>query len=187
MTYRYLTGLALAVTLVGAAAAQGPGPGGPGGPDGFGLLRFDANNDGKLTRVEFETGQKARFAKMDTDKDGVATRDEMRAAMKTMREEAKQARFKAVDTDGNGQLSQAELAAADAHEGPGRPHMGPGGRRDGGPDGPPGHRGDRLGRDSDGKLTFEEFAARGREAFDRADANKDGVVTIAELRARSPQ
>ena len=39
---------------------------------------------------------------------------------------------------------------------------------------------------TDGKLTFAEFAARGVEGFTRADANKDGTVTVAELQALRP-
>jgi Ca2+-binding EF-hand superfamily protein len=39
--------------------------------------------------------------------------------------------------------------------------------------------------DNDGKLTFAEFTAHPTEAFTRADTNKDGTVTIAELQARA--
>ena len=36
---------------------------------------------------------------------------------------------------------------------------------------------------ADGKITFSEFTSRPNEAFTRADSNKDGTVTIAELQA----
>ena len=39
---------------------------------------------------------------------------------------------------------------------------------------------------SDGKVSLTEFSARAVEGFNRADTNKDGVVTIAELQAARP-
>jgi Ca2+-binding EF-hand superfamily protein len=38
--------------------------------------------------------------------------------------------------------------------------------------------------DADGKITLTEFTARSNEAFARADTNKDGTVTIAEIQAK---
>ena len=75
--------------------------------------------------------------------------------------------------------------------GPRRGPPGAGGPRDGaGPqspsDGTGAPRVRRMGPadvNGDGKLSFEEFAARDVAAFERADADKNGVVTIAELRA----
>lgn len=185
---------AIAAGLAPAVSAQAPGgPHGPGhvgaghggpGPAGFGLLQFDANADGRLTRAEFDAAQKARFDEIDADKDGSATREEMRAAMKAGRDKAQKARFTALDTDRNGQLSESELKAA--------PEGGPRGRGPGGPRGGPGKgdhaQGERIGGDADkdGEFTFAEFTARPSEMFTRADANKDGVVTIAELQANAP-
>lgn len=188
----------------GARLSEGPGhpggpgrigraPGGPGfGPGGglFGLLQFDANADGKLTKAEFDAGQKALFADIDGDKDGVSTPEEREAGMKIRREKMEKARFNAIDTDKNGQISKAELAAAQDQGGPGlfaRVGRPPAKRPDrGGPDGRP----DRGGPDGDGprdaKLTFEEFAKRGQEAFTRADTDKNGTVTISELQALTP-
>ena len=170
--------LALAtLALAGAAAAQPPGPGpgrGPGGP--FGLLAMDTNGDGKLTRAEFDAGQRAHFAEIDTNKDGTATPEEFRKFHETKRAEMSKIRFDAIDKDKNGQLSQAELAAAKEDKA--------------GPDGPRGHHGrgrdhdvhGKRGGDDDAKpLSFTEFSARGLEGFTRADANKDGTVTITEL------
>jgi Ca2+-binding EF-hand superfamily protein len=264
---RRLLVLSSLLALAAGASAQipgpgfggGRGPGGPGGPGGgFGLLQFDTNADGKLTRAEFDAGQRKAFAEMDGNKDGSATPDEIRAGReaqaKTAREAAQKARFTEMDKDRNGQLSQAEFMAplqqaeadrAARKDGPGRdgPRMGggrgmrgpggPGGQGGpgmmfGGPDGPGrggppmmmggrGPRGDRggppgapgaqapqagaqaqaqgqsgrpmragpLDADNDGKLTFAEFTARANEAFTRADTNKDGTITIAELQANA--
>jgi hypothetical protein len=194
--------------LAGSATAQIPGPEGR----GFGLLQFDANADGKLTKAEFEAGQRARFNQLDGDKDGVATPEEMAAGFKAQAqaamESAKKQRFAELDKDKNGQLSQSEFLAADGQpdgrglrirlpfrDGPGPRLMDRG--PPGAPDAPGPGRGPReSGRkwalagppdaDGDSKLTFAEFSARGNEAFARADANKDGVVTIAELQASAP-
>lgn len=170
--------LALAtLALVGAAVAQPPGRG-PGGGGPFGLLAMDTNGDGKLTRAEFDAGQRAHFAEIDTNKDGKATPEEFRKFHDAKRAEMSKIRFDAADKDKNGQLSQAELA--DARDGKG------------GRDGMRGHHGRRgehgqRGGDDDAKpVSFTEFSARGIEAFTRADANKDGTVTISELQALKP-
>ncbi|MBI1365795.1 MAG: hypothetical protein GC153_07520 [Alphaproteobacteria bacterium] len=44
------------------------------------LMMGDANGDGKVTREEFEAREAARFAKLDTNKDGVLSPDELAAA-----------------------------------------------------------------------------------------------------------
>lgn len=183
-----LTAIVLALAAGSAAIAQQPSPPplkGGHGPGGFGLLEFDKNADGKLTKAEFEAGQRARFNEIDGNKDGFTTRDEMRALFEARQGNAGKERFAAFDTDKNGQLSESEFAAArERGPGPDGPRMRLGGP--GGPGGPDGFgRGGRLGpdADNDGKISFAEFSARGSEAFTRADANKDGTVTIAELQA----
>jgi Ca2+-binding EF-hand superfamily protein len=218
-----LSACAAALTLSGASYAQPPGGRGAGG---FGLLQFDTNADGKLTKAEFDAAQRARFNQIDANKDGSATPEEIRTGMETQmkanREAAQKGRFAELDKDKSGQISQSEfLAGIEARrgapdlprpDGAGRPGFGPrlvfglpggpfgdrgpgerrGPRPDGaqGPGGPPPQGGDQRAMragpgdaDGDGKITFAEFAARSSEAFARADANKDGTVTIAELQA----
>lgn len=174
-----LASLAIAGSAVAIAQPPGPGCGGA-----FGLLAMDANADGKLTRAEFDTAQRGQFARIDANKDGTATPEEFQAFHKAraaeMKAELSKARFAAADTDKNGQLSQAELAAA---------------RENGRDDGRRGHRGSHgKGRGDDTRrdgmdakpVSFADFSAGGIERFTRADANKDGTVTIAELQALRP-
>lgn len=203
MKFRLLAAAGLAL-VAGAAVAQPPGGGR--GPGGFGLLEFDANADGKLTKAEFDGAQRARFNRIDANKDGSATPEEFQAARKAeaeaRRAEMTKTRFTALDTDKNGQISQSEFAAGGpapgrdggmgprGHGGRGGPPMADGGPRGpGGPGAPSGAGPQRAGRqdaNTDGKVTFAEFSARGLEGFTRADANKDGIVTIAELQAMRP-
>jgi EF hand len=199
------------LALAGPATAQMHGPG---GLRGFGLLEFDANADGKLTKSELDAGIRARFNQIDGNRDGAATPEEIRVGMeaqaKEHREAAQKARFIELDKDKNGQISQIEfLAGAESRDGGLRMRDGRGPGpvlMFGGPGGPFGERGPRGPRgdaasppgapaadrplragpadaDGDGKLTFAEFSARTAEAFTRADGNKDGTVTIAELQA----
>ena len=204
MKYRIIAAATLAL-FAGAASAQPPGEDGPRGrgPGGFGLLEFDTNADGKLTKAEFDAAQRARFNKIDANKDGTATSEEFQTSRKAdaeaRRAEMSKVRFAALDTDKSGQISPAEFAAA----GPGRDgykghHRGDRDGRKGagpGPDGPRRASADgpdavkRAGpqdADRDGKVTFAEFSARGAEAFARADTNKDGTVTISELQTLRP-
>ncbi len=190
MKLRLIAATAALALVAGSAVAQPPAGGGHArghGPAGFGLLEFDANADGKLTKSEFDAGQRARFDKMDADKDGSITREErvahFKATAEARRAEATKARFAELDKDKNGQLSQSEFAAASVRadgKAPGRHHGGP---RMGGP-GKPGRI--SANADKDTTVTFADFSARGAEAFARADANKDGTVTIAELQAMKP-
>ena len=194
-----------------------------GASGGFGILQYDANADGKVTKAEMDAAARKAFADLDGNKDGFATPEEIRAGAeiqaKARREAMLKARFAEMDANKNGQLTEAEFLAAQNDRDGGR------GLRTAGPDGPGpammfmrGDRGPRLERgrrfagppgipggpaqgvqggqqgqlragpadaNGDGKLTFEEFAAQRNEAFARADTNKDGTVTLAELQARA--
>ncbi len=193
----HLLAVATLALAAGVASAQPPAPADPShghgrGPAGFGLLEFDANADGKLTKAEFDAAQRARFTKIDANKDGTATAEEFQMARKAegeaRRAEMTRTRFAALDTDKNGQVSQSEFAAGaprpDGYKGPRH------GGRGLGMSGRPGLDGAKLpGRrdaDADGRMTFAEFSGPGAEAFARADTNKDGTVTITELQAMKP-
>jgi len=134
------------VLATGALAQTTTAPPPPPAPGG-GMMRADANGDGTITRAEMIAEAEARFAAMDTDRDGKVTateRDAARDARRAQwrggqagraggggmrgdpdrvvtREETVQragARFDRLDTNHDGRLDAAEIAA-------GRPMRGP--------------------------------------------------------------
>jgi len=149
-----------AVAGLAARAPQGPGPGGrgifPGSPV---FAALDADGDGAISPAEISASPKALLT---------------------------------LDRNRDGQLAQDELA----------PSFGRGGRRGGfGGEGREGRegRGERsesassapddladtlmaFDRNTDGRLDRAEVPERFQGLFDRADANKDGVLTRDELR-----
>jgi Ca2+-binding EF-hand superfamily protein len=118
---------------------------GEGERKGDGFSRLDTNKDGVLTRDELEAKGAARIAasfdKLDRDKDGMVTQEEMREARTT-----RMAAFKA----------QAETRFREADQ------------------------------NSDGMLSKEETQTgmpRVAERFDKLDQNKDGQLSPDELRS----
>jgi hypothetical protein len=138
-----------------AAAAFALAPERPHGP----MAMFDANNDQILTLAELRQGAQTMFAKVDANKDGRATHEELRAH----------------------------------HEAMGKGHRGGhGGRGDYGdrggeggppPGGPPRGGPMEMDKDGDGALTLAEVEAGLGAHFAKADANRDGSVTQAEMDA----
>lgn len=209
MIRKFMTTVALGSLFVGGLAAShlafaqpGEGPGdGPRGPRAGLMAMADANKDGKLTKAELTAALEARFARLDVDKDGKLTAKDRDA----LRQQRLDARFAELDTNHDGQISKAEFAAGyqaraqmgeEAGKGP-RDH-GRGGPGDRGPgDHGPGDRGPGRGMmhggadgfggprdgDRDSTLTKAEFMARPLAMFDKADSNKDGVVTTDEMKA----
>jgi hypothetical protein len=162
-----------AVLMTGVAIAQ-PGGGAASAPRHS--LPGDTNGDGKVTRAELSASLDARFAALDTNHDGKITPEERAAA----REKRFDERFAKMDTDGNGQLSKEELKAAhDKGRGPGAGRSGKDGRM--GMHGR-GMNGPGMDGGRDGTVTRAEFMARPLAMFDKADADKDGVVTAEEAK-----
>ena len=82
-------------------------------------MKSDTDGDGRVSRAEAESSGAERsgkwFDKLDTNKDGYVTQDEMKQARDTrhqqhgdMKEKA-EARFKEADVNGDGQLSLDEV------------------------------------------------------------------------------
>ncbi len=128
-----------------------------------------------MTRADMTKNVDARFAAIDTNKDGVLTRDEIAAVQTKVLEQAQAARqqrmeaeFKKLDTDNNGSLSLAEFRLAAppvrASETPDAVLAG-------------------IDSNKDGRITADEYRAGPLATFDKADANNDGTITPEEVAA----
>ncbi|MFZ5746220.1 MAG: EF-hand domain-containing protein [Pseudomonadota bacterium] len=198
-----LAASALSATLLaGAAVAQDapptPAPGGPMGP-GMMMRLADANKDGVITRAELLAHADARFAKLDANKDGKLSPDELKAArpgggkpgkrkgarMAGPGDEMAARMFKMLDTDGDGQVSLAEHRAmaekqftmVDANKDGKIDQSEMQAMRDrrGAPPGDPMRPGGPDGpRGRGGPMEH-------RAMLDRVDANHDGVITREEM------
>lgn len=142
-----LTIMAGCMLATGAIAQTTTTTAPPPPPPGAGMMRADANGDGTITRAEMIAEAEARFAAMDTDKDGKVTAAEREAARSAMRgqwrggaggrdgaggmrgdpdrvltreETVRRAgvRFDRLDANHDGKLDAAEIAAARPMRGP---------------------------------------------------------------------
>jgi hypothetical protein len=137
-----------------------------------------------LTRAEAVAKAEARFARADANRDGFVTPEEASARREAARPagEPRDPRgdaFARLDANRDGQLSREEFEARGAMRGP----RGEGFRGHGRHGGFGGRGLERLDADHDGRVSLAEARAKALEAFDRADANRDGVVTPEERHA----
>ncbi len=142
----------IGVALVGPTAAQtAPAPKG------------DADGDGVITRDEAMAQADARFDRLDTNKDGKLTPDELRPRGRM---------------DGAGMAPPPPPPPADGAAPP-PPPPGPGmaGRGFGE------RMFARLDTNGDGVVDREEFRAQAARRFDRMDTNKDGKIDATERQA----
>ena len=124
-----------------------------------------------VPRTDFIQTMDAEFGKMDADKNKVVTKAEveqsLRAAAALQARARVRALFNALDSDKNGQLSAGEFDAMAAV--PPAPNANP-----------------VLAEadlDKDGRITLVEYRTEKLANFDRMDADKDGIVSIAEMKA----
>lgn len=152
MTNRFRIGLAAgaAAALLGGGAALYANTGGMRGP----MARFDSDGNGAITLAEARAGAAKMFAGADSNKDGRATVDEIRAF--------------------HGKMGDHRRGGHDGgHDGG---HGGPAkGDRGGGPM--------HLDADGDGALTLAETQSGIDRHFGEMDSNRDGSITEAEMRA----
>lgn|GEM_PF-338297 len=192
----------------------GPGPGGEGGPNRMAefLKKIDADADGKISKDEFAAFSKKegedRFAKIDSNADGVADEAEMKAAAEKMRSAAGGGGERGMMRRPGGEGSPGEGGFRRPPEGQGRPEGAP--RPEGGPrpegqgrpeGGPPGQGGPggmmrgmgnpedmikRMDKNTDGGVDlaeYKEFASQEVDGrFKMMDGNSDGKITADEFK-----
>jgi hypothetical protein len=155
-TKRTILMLSAVATFAGASMAAAQPN--PGGR----FAKMDSNGDGVVTLQEFEGRALAHFDKVDTNRDGKVTPEERKAAFEAFK---------------------AERAAKGE-----RAERGPRGERgergDKGPWAKRGeHRGPRGGHfDADKTFTKAELSAKLKEHFAKLDKNSDGKLTEDELK-----
>jgi Ca2+-binding EF-hand superfamily protein len=127
--------------------------------------------DVPIARSVFLTRMDSEFRKMDADRNGTVTRAEIEAfesAVSVLKARAKNRQlFARLDADGNGQLSAAEFSRLAS---PGRVDAAP--------------VMSRMDLNRDQSISLVEYRTATLANFDRMDADKDGIVTPAEMKAR---
>ncbi|MDB4994539.1 MAG: hypothetical protein JWM74_1971 [Myxococcaceae bacterium] len=180
-----------------------------GNPERF-LQKFDANKDGKLQITELPEHMQKWFGKADTNGDGVISAEEMKAHGEAMKAEhfakgdknsdgaidATEAgdhweRLKVADADNDGKVTRAEMDKAFAD---GKLH--PMGHGDHGPRGEGADRDhdrpspeaffQKLDKDGNGTIDASEIPDRMKEHLADIDTNKDGKISLDELKAAKP-
>jgi Ca2+-binding EF-hand superfamily protein len=127
-----------------------------------------------VSRADFTKNVDARFAAIDSNHDGVLTKDEIAAAQMKALEQAQakeqsrlEAEFKKLDTNHDSQLSLAEFKAA-------VPQV-------------KALASDqllaRLDANKDGKVSLAEYRAPQLGSFDRLDADHNATLTPQEIQA----
>lgn len=126
---------------------------------------------GPIPRSEFIQAMDAEFKERDADRNGIVTKTEIEAFQRAFFARVNQARlaalFQRLDADKNGQLSPGEFA---------------------GLNGPPapvdaGILLKQVDLNHDGQVTIVEYRTGKLRSFDDMDADKDGVVSVSEMKA----
>lgn len=143
---------------------------------------------GPITRSVVEAMVKEHFAKIDANGDGFVDKAEAAGAHEKMAAEMRDRHFKEMDANADGSISRAEFDAHHAEP------MAMGEMKEHGADHPHGmgmgmmmHDSDRMferaDANKDGRVSLAEAIALPMAHFDKADANKDGTISPEERKA----
>ena len=162
-----------------------------------------------MTRAQMEAKVKEMFAEADANKDGALTMDEAKAQMAERHTDRVEEHFKAMDSNKDGSISHDEfvaghkamdgkMAMGDHGDMPPPPPMPPAVNGAAPPPPPPPpmrmhgdmdmkmgmkmgeHLFEKADANNDGKVTLAEALKAANARFDAMDANKDGTVTAGE-------
>ena len=124
-----------------------------------------------IARATFIASMDAEFRKMDADKNGIVTRAELEGFERAISvldiQKRNRALFVRLDTDRNGQISATEFTRLQTA--PPQPDVGP--------------KMAKFDANRDQNIGLVEYRAGTLANFDRLDANKDGYVNAAEMKA----
>ena len=136
-----------------------------------GMMRFDSDKDGRLSRAEFVAAQRSmadRFDKMDVNKDGYVDRTDMQARMAQQHA----AFFSGADANRDGRVTRDEFIVEHGARSAERRAQWA-------------KRGEAAGKQKPMRQppTDQQQIERAGTRFDQLDANKDGALTRAEFDA----
>jgi Ca2+-binding EF-hand superfamily protein len=124
-----------------------------------------------IPRSQFIQAMDAEFKERDVDKNGIVTKKEIEAFQRAFFARVNQARlaalFERLDADKNGQLSPGEFAGLN---GPATPVDA-------------GLLLKQVDLNRDGQVTIVEYRTGKLRSFDDMDADKDGIVSVSEMKA----
>jgi Ca2+-binding EF-hand superfamily protein len=124
-----------------------------------------------VARTQFIQVMDTEFTQMDADKNGILTKKEIEDFQRSMSiivaRQRNVAFFQALDKDKNGQLSPAEFAALPMNI----------------PQPNPAPVLAQTDTNRDGQITRVEYRTGKLASFDHMDADKDGTVSVAEMKA----
>ena len=142
---------------------------------------------GPITRSAVEAMVKEHFAKVDANGDGFVDKAEAAGAREKVIAEMRDRHSKEMDANADGSISRAEFDAHHAEP------MAMGGMKEDGEGHHPGmgmmmmHGGDRMferaDANRDGRVSLAEAIALPMAHFEKADANKDGTISPEERKA----
>lgn len=188
-----LTALILGSGLAIAGTALA-GPGWHHGKGGGGMMgQLDTNKDGKVTLAEITESKQAWLREVDSNKDGVATQAEIEASMTARRKAHLDELFAREDKNKDGRISRDEssmperwFARVDANNDGSltREELSQRPGKRGGKDAGKHPKLAKLDANSDGKIDAAELKASAEQMLKRLDKNGDGTLTADELKRR---